>query len=307
MSTGIFDLAGARTCGDDLIDYWHTPSDTLVTLLRALPYLSADIQGQVRTYLQNEFSQFSPDEYEHIGWRDGAAREIFTLPPEVEADMGNFGPGQGFDPFAFYGLWKYAAEFGNAKSIFDASMSKLDDVPSEEVLLEMPHVLNAFIAGYWGYLELENLAGYPETASVRDGLNQMLALRFDQFSIELPDIFFPATFSREAYCRSISIARNFIYLTPELGDYLKTNAYSKVDNAVLEYTRMAPYWFVVWSETAFAEGVLNHYYDVNAIFQAKALILGDSRQELSKYLDVPGFQVGDLFYIENLISLLEAN
>jgi outer membrane protein assembly factor BamB len=315
MSTGIFDLGAGRTCGADLIDYFHNPADTLATLLRALQYLPADMQGQVRTYLQNEYDQYPPYQYDHVGWRDGTAREIFTLPPEVEADLSNYGPEQGvsnfagwnFNPFAFYALWKYADEFGNAKSIFDTSKSKLNAVPSNDVLLEMPHVHNAFIAGYWGYLELENLAGYPESANVRNELNRLLELRASQFSIELPDVFFPASFSREAYCRSLSIARNFIYLTPELGDYLSSHASSKVENAVQEYTRMAPYWFVAWPETAFAEGVLNHYYDVYAIFQAKALILGESRQELSKYVDVPGFPVGDLFYIENLISLLEAN
>lgn len=315
MSSGIFDLAGSRICGADMVDYWHNPADTLYTLLRALPYLPAGTQGQVRTYLQNEFSQFPPYKYDHIGWRDGVAREIFTLPPEVEADLNNFGPEQGlsnftgwdFNPFTFYALWKYAEEFGNAQSIFDSGKLMLNAPPSDPVLLEMPHVHNAFIDGYWGYLELEKLAGYPESANVRNELNRLLDLRASQFSIELPELFFPATFSREAYCRSLSIARNFIYLTPELGDYLKTQAYSKVENAVEDYTRMAPYWFVSWPETAFSEGVLNHYYDVNAIFQAKALILGESRHQLSKYLDIPGFPVGDLFYIDNLIALLETD
>ena len=315
MSSGVFDLGGSRTCGADLIDYWHNPADTLYTLLRALPYLPVSTQGQVRAYLQNEFSQFPPHKYDHIGWRDGAARETFKLPPEVEADLSNYGPEQGvfnftgwsFNPFMFYALWKYAEEFGNAQSIFEASKAKLDDPPSNDVLLEMPHVHNVFIDGYWGYLELEKLAGYPESTNVRNELDRLLALRASQFSIELPELFFPATFSREAYCRSLSIARNFIYLTPELGDYLKTQAYNKVNDAVEDYTRMAPYWFVAFPETAFSEGVLNHYYDVNAIFQAKALILGESRQQLSRYLDVPGFQVGDLFYIDNLISLLEAD
>jgi hypothetical protein len=314
MSSGIFDLGGSRICGADLVDYWHNPSDTLYVLLRALPYLPASTQSQVRTYLQNEFSQFPPYKYNHIGWRDGAARDIFILPPEVEADRSDSGPEQGltnfpgwnFNPFAFYALWKYADEFGNAKSLFDSSKAKLNPPPSNEILLEMPHVHNAFINGYWGYLELEKLAGYPESANIRNELNRLLDLRVSQFSIELPEKFFPATFAREAYCRSLSIARNFMYITPELGEYLNKHAYSKVNDAVREYTRMAPYWFVAWPETAFSEGVLNHHYDGNAIFQAKALILGESRQHLSLYIDVPGFPVGDLFYIDNLISLLGA-
>lgn len=314
LSSGIFDSGGNRTCGARLLDYWHNPSDTIYVLLRALPHLPAGLQSQVRSYLQNEFSQFPPHTYESVGWRDGAPREVFILPPEAEEDRANAGPeigvdnfkGWDFNPFVFYALWKYAQEFGDAASIYEASKSRLNALPSDEVLLEMPHVQSAFIAGYWGFLELESLAGKPESSGVRADLNRLLEMRINQFSIELPDLYFPATFSREAYCRSISIARNFMYLTPELASHLDAHAHSKVESAVQELTRMAPYWFVSWSETAFAEGVINQYYDTQAIFQAKALILGESREQLSKYLDVPGFPVGDLFYINNLVALLEA-
>jgi hypothetical protein len=51
---------------------------------------------------------------------------------------------------------------------------------------------------------------------------------------------------------------------------------------------------------------VNHLYDTDAIFQAKAMILQQPRRELAKYLDVPAFPVGDLFYIQKLISTIEA-
>jgi hypothetical protein len=53
------------------------------------------------------------------------------------------------------------------------------------------------------------------------------------------------------------------------------------------------------------EGVLRPLYDTIALFQAKAKILGKERAELEKYLDVPAYAVGDLFYIQKLTSLLE--
>jgi len=46
-------------------------------------------------------------------------------------------------------------------------------------------------------------------------------------------------------------------------------------------------------------------YDA-VVLQAKAYVLGEPREELLKYLDVPAFRVGDLFYIQNLVAVIEA-
>jgi len=55
------------------------------------------------------------------------------------------------------------------------------------------------------------------------------------------------------------------------------------------------------------EGNLQHLYDAHALFQAKALVLKQPRDELDKYLDVPAFARGDLFYLPNLIETIEAD
>jgi hypothetical protein len=41
------------------------------------------------------------------------------------------------------------------------------------------------------------------------------------------------------------------------------------------------------------------------MFMAKALILGESSDELEKYLDVAAFARGDLYYIQKLVSILD--
>ena len=46
--------------------------------------------------------------------------------------------------------------------------------------------------------------------------------------------------------------------------------------------------------------------DYGAVFQAHAWILRESRARLDGYLDVPAFAVGDLNYLHQLVSLLEA-
>jgi hypothetical protein len=95
-------------------------------------------------------------------------------------------------------------------------------------------------------------------------------------------------------------------LVPELGDYLRQNNLNEVEDAVEEYNYTGPYWFVSRFNAVVDEGVMENLYDYNAIFLAKAYILDESQEELVKYLDVPAFEKGDLFYIQNLIATIQA-
>jgi hypothetical protein len=309
LGSGLFDQRSLQNAGEYLLDYWHHPSDVLYILSLALPHLPESQQDAVRTYLQSEYAAYPPYEYTHIGWREGASRQAFDLPPEVESDRDafpakaewhGFYSGWQFPPHMFYGLWKYAEAVGNARQVFDQNRDRLEPPPSNSYLAENPQVHNAYIAGYLGYLELESLAGYPESSDVRAELDRLLSLRATTFSKDTPWL------DCRDYRRTLNVARNFMYLVPELGDYLGNNASGRVEAAIDEYVYVAPYWFVAKTENQFYEGVMNPLYDLNALFQAKALILGESREELIKYLDVPAFERGDLFHIQNLITTIEA-
>ena len=95
-------------------------------------------------------------------------------------------------------------------------------------------------------------------------------------------------------------------MTPELGQYLHDNALNKVVAALDEYRKVAPYWFVTHFEATYNEQVTHPLHDYNALFAALALIDGAPREELARYLDVPAFARGDLFYILNLVYTLDA-
>jgi outer membrane protein assembly factor BamB len=323
-STGIWDPHATSSdnpgtgIGDYLIDYFHNPSDTLYTLARALPYLPPELQQQTRTYLQQEFAAYPPYDIAHIGWADGESREIFDIPPDIQITIDQFSPRQSsgtvwgsraewwfFPQYSFYGLWKYAQEFGNAREIFNKIRNKLETPPSDDYLAEYPHIHNAYIAGYIGYLELEKMAGEPESANVRAELNRLMNLRATSFSKDAPQFPVSGAYATN-YKNTLNIARNFMYLVPELADYLYENAYDKVQEAVNEYSEIAPGWFVSKYDATYGEGVLQQLYDYHSLFQAKALILREPREELVKYLDVPAFARGDLFYIQNLIATIEA-
>ncbi len=306
-SHGLLDDKMRDQLGDCLVDYWHNTADMLYILTMAFPYLSGELKDQVDSYLENELLNYAPYEYTHVGWRDGAAREPYYLPQEVQDDLVNrpaHVSGYSYDgwtwpPQLFYALWKYAEVFGGEGDLFVASRAKLESPPSDAYLIEYPYVHNAYIAGYTGYLELEALAGYPMSADVRDTLGRLLALRSDTFSKDVP-------YTDGDAARAFSVSRNFVFLVPELGEYLRENALAKVQEAVSEYCDVAPYWFVADHDTAHGESASQHFYDYHALFQARAQILDEPGDELVRYLDVPAVQVGDLFYIQNIVTALQA-
>ena len=277
-----------------------------------------------KTYLQTELNSYPPYNVTHIGWQAGASRDFFDLPPEVDADRQNYGPtewysyefegwgqkygGTNIPPHVFYVLWKYAQALGytqaQAQDLFDRSKGRLDTTPpSNDVFVRHPFVLNSFINGYQGYLELQKMAGYPESLSIGSQLSSLRSLRAETFARDTYYIYGAPNFN--VYCRAFSASANFIYLTPDLGDYLRRNALSKVQAALDEYYHYTPYWFVARYEDTIQEGIFAPLYDTN-LLQAKALILKEPREELVKYLDVPVFARGDLFYIQNLVAAIEA-
>jgi hypothetical protein len=320
-SHGHFDLPAQYQCGADLVDYFHQPAETLLTLLQALPHLPEDMQPQVRAYLQAEFSAYPPHRYNHIGWQAGAAREAFDLPPELEAVRVNFPPEEGLagfvwssNPYSFYALWQYAAwqnepalahQLIQEAQISKSLMASLTTVPDNAILARMPLVHNAYIAGYLGYLGLEQLAGQPESGAMRSELERLLQLRASEFT---KDSAYASASLREegAYCRTLNVASNFMFLVPELAGYLQEHALIKVQGALAEYEQIAPYWFVAFAAEGFGENALTPLYDTQALFLAKVWILEEPGPELEQYLDVPAFARGDLFYIQKLVAAINA-
>ena len=110
-------------------------------------------------------------------------------------------------------------------------------------------------------------------------------------------------------------AGGFLYLVPEFGDYLHEHAEQGVAKHVGGYNDLAPLWFLSEADEVSRavarkgcpEGSLAQFYDYASLFAAKAFALKAGRQELEKYLDVPGVWRGDLFYIQNLVATIEAH
>jgi hypothetical protein len=319
---GNYDSRARTELGEELLDYWHNPADIQYFLLRALPLLSTPLQDQVRLYLQSEFSSFPPNLYVHVGWKSGVFRESVDFPPPTYSNITNKNPSSrsGYPawelpPHNIYAIWKYAEEgLGDPSTLFTSIKTKLKapitankTLLTDDYLASSPHVHNSYIAGYLGYIELAKLAGIPLTTyqPFENELNRLLSLRAAQFKSNLTP---HSTLGSVAklYYYTLVHSWNFLYLTPELADYLNQNAFFQVQEAVDAYTNQNPYWMVPLNKEVQGEGGLSPYEQSYALFQAYALILKQSPIQLTQYLDAPIVPVGDLYYIDELVSILDA-
>jgi PQQ-like domain len=326
----------SRAFEDSLGHYWHNPADVQRILLRALPHLSTNLQTQLKAYLQIEFALLSPALYAHIGFTSGVQRDPYPYPP-AETDfhtftIPNLGPqaastfaGWGLPPQNVYALWKYAqAGLRDAHSLliqlgdrFKAPItenrnSSDTSVLSDAYLKAFPHVHNAYIAGYIGYIELAKMAGQEpsEYAAYQAELDRLYILRLQNL-MTFPNPQEPWVCENECYFESLITYYNFAYMTPELADYLATNARSSnPDEDILgilqKYQDIAPYWMVAHNGETQGESAIQPYQQTHSLFQALAMVKKAPREELVKYLDTPIVPVGDLYYIDNLVSVLEA-
>jgi outer membrane protein assembly factor BamB len=329
-----------------LTEYFSNPSDTVTVLSNALPYLSPTLQSQVKTYLQNNYgllanntpAAYSFINYASVGWLNGAKREAFDDTPEITAQLNDgfdansyiangprsfiwvyrnlyiCGPKNGFNdgfpPESFYGAWKYAQTFpGTAATIFNLMKDKLckadptgaNNDMTDANLVTYPYILNEYLVGYRGYMELEKLAGMTSDISQSNKYaeySRLVNLRLSNFSKDAP-----WGSVVDNYNNGLNASRNFIYLTPELAGVLNPTL---VKGVVDQYQVLTPYWFVEKYNRSYCESYYLPLYDSVSLFRARALVLKQPFSELVKYLDVPAFQTGDLFYIQNLVDALKA-
>ena len=296
---------------------FQIPADTFYVLTRALPHLPEAQRQALQTYLQKEFRDHPPTRIAAYGW-EGTPRTWADYPPEAQSMLGKIkdAPVLGgrwmwpFPPHSFYALWKYAdAGLGDAGQLLEAARGRLEVPPRipEELLLQHVWQLNMYIAGYHGYLGLQKLAGQTPDRNVSGQLQRLEKLWAQKVEIKSPWCDASGQRTRDYHKQRINIARCFIWMTPELGDYLRRNALEKIKQGVEHLNDVAPYWFNAAFEGTMGEGNLQHLYDAHALFQAKALVLKQPREELDKYLDVPAFARGNLFYLLNLIETIEAD
>lgn len=307
-------------------EYFGNPGDTLYTLSLAYPYLTPATKQRVADYLNQSFvpTYLGTTLYRRMGWDVGAAREWMPLPPDVTENLTAIQKSVNAPArlsmthpwVSIYALYKYAqnvpgANIAQAYTLAKTQMQNQAGIrpplaSEATTFADDPFIHNAIITGHHGFLKLQELAGMTVTdatlrVTTQTELTRLLALRSLNFTKDSP-----WAARGNHYRRALDLARNFMYLSPELAEYMQANLLAQVADALAEYDYVAPYWFVGKYDAIFAEYSTQNLYTLPALFQAKAMILDQPRSQLYKYLDVPAFERGDLFYIQNLIATIQA-
>ncbi len=287
--------------------------------------------------MRAEFTHFENEDFcNHVGWRDRRERHNYLIPDDVaveyrsgrteeffhnKARAVNFEFRQhggwqskgiwGRNPYMIYGLQKIVSHFGlDARQYLRAIRERhlLDRIPGKDVLIENPYAINAWLAGYAGLLKLYD-AVPDELAPVEllDQFDHLKLLRRDSFRFGSPYSATSQIFNGTSYYgNTMNVASNFVYMTPEVVDdtyrFIKTTVKQTID----EIEEVAPHWFITFAAEGLGENAIVPLWDSYAVFMAKAWVLGNTGPELEKYLDVPGFPRGDLFYIDKLVATIEA-
>jgi hypothetical protein len=298
--------------------YFRVPADTLYTLAATYPRVSSHLRPQLLSYLSAYWQRyFAASPVRFIGWSAGTLREFLELPPEVASRMAQLGDvSNGTMPQrVFYAAWRYAQLVPSQAATIYATVRPLlvNPPPSTLDIVRGPGVYNDYIAGYQGFLNLYDMLGTnPEPAlraSVAANLTSLLNTRLVNFAKDHPwrgTVDNPDGLTVNQYMRRFNCTRNFLYLTPELGQSMRASAQaSTIAAAIDEYTYVCPQWFIARDHNTFQEGAAHHIFDSHALFLAKAFVQRQSQAELSKWIDVP-WMFGDLYYIQNLVAALEA-
>ncbi len=99
----------------------------------------------------------------------------------------------------------------------------------------------------------------------------------------------------------------FMYMTPELGRFLADHLKAECARHVRAAEEFQPDWYISWAEAALGtEHNMDQPCDAYNNFIARAWILGQSPQELRRYIDVPHLAVGDYFYMHKLAEIARA-
>ncbi|MGW8181068.1 MAG: hypothetical protein ACWGQW_20250, partial [bacterium] len=177
--------------------------------------------------------------------------------------------------------------------------------------------LHGYIAGYIGFIGLSDMVlsqtgSRPDQSTynqAQQNLTEFLNHRSNAFRKDSPytdPVTLLPTDGFNAHRRKINLCRNFMLLIPEIGAHLNDTIFPVVQDTVNEYNYVGPYWFATAYEAGYQENTTAPLNDYDGLFQAKALILQQPYEEIQKYLDSPLFPIGDLFFINNLISTVEA-
>jgi len=281
--------------------YWYDPGELAYTLSLVYPYLSPDLQNQLRAYLRSEMERYSPLEplpYPSTWLKDGVRRESYAMTVGI-----NVWPPPAPPLSTLYALWAYADATGDwgylgehwtaIRDLFDGRKGEVDSY--------------AAISGAIGYARIASHLGY--VAAAREGEQVAVAAMtagqsFSSFR-EAASQRYPDPRGKTTGLR----APVFFGLVPEVGRYLRDTNVSAIAtylDALTHYPNGEFLWYLTRLGTQVEVGESSFHGPEVAwsVYLAKAYIQRASPAELRRYLDRP-WGLGDLYYLQKLVAAID--
>ena len=283
--------------------FFIEPTETLYILARAYNYLDSDLRQKVKGYVAKMTSPGGPLEGP-TGQRtyrptEGAARSLYDIPEErllrVMDDITRS------DAARLYPLWLWAETSGDWSKI-ERDWKQLRELAAQSPNKMEEDCHNGYLAGLIAYCRIaqrlhDDAALENGLAATRKAMRQRLTYEF--------------TYTRGGLITQVPVGRSILarwrHLTPEVGRLLAnyaTDTHKHLMDIYVDYHR--PTWYLAWNiETMWRNECPFSFPTMSAeVFSARALILREPGEKLSRFVDIPWCKA-DLFYIQKLILCIE--
>jgi hypothetical protein len=286
--------------------YWHDPGELLYTMASAYPYLTPELQSKVREYISEEIERYSP--LKNLPYKDsqsdwlggGISRESYDVP--FRRDLNSWPP-----PAAhistLYAVWLWSKNSG------DWSFAQQQWSGIKELFYAQKDSISYYadIAGMIGYARMAKQLGYEQEynqgiqAAVR-GMTE--GLNFDIFAQRAEGQYKDPRGKTTGWYAPV-----FYGMTPEVGLYLREQigslAASYLDSKITGDGLR--WWYLTRAGFHAEEGETSYIAPPAAWshFLAQAYIIGESRDNLIRWLDRP-WGTGDLYSIQKVVAAIQA-
>lgn len=324
---------------------WGYPGELPYTLSLAYPYLSAQLQQSVKTYLAQEIRSYSPVTMANLynngtGWGGstlgGNRREYYPVDSELAL---NVWPPPQVPLDGLYMIWAYAEATGDWQyvsdnwsaivSLFDSRKGTINRYGQIGGLIGTARLADRMSQAPWNK---SNAASVKSDAASR-AANALTQSDFAAYAQQAKDAFtnlYDWVYPVFCFERGDTILVG-CFFPPEVGRYLRDSQLAQVRQAVEYYIGGAadyadsqdPGWFMQRADYAYGEYRLGdtpayggeNIGSENSVrtpdyswtwFMTRANIFRDDPQVLRTFLDVPTM-TGDLYYVQKLVTAIEAH